>query len=332
VISTRPRRACAVGIVLLVVAVALSACGGGSESGVVATVGHVPITRSTLDQRVAAQAPGSSATHARALQEHALSALISVQWLLGEAAELGLNVSDEEVQRRFETDKRESAPNSEGEFREFLEQSGETPSQLRLRIRAELAAAKIRGLVAGREREITATQVADFYRANEQRFVIPEERTIDIVETKHEAEAIRDKREVESGRSVASEEPLHESFRRPSHAALLAGEARWRTIMQTIFAAAPGALTGPMELSAGWSVFVVRHVEPPVQRTLSQVAASIKQTLAAEQHRRAIAGYVAAWTEEWTARTDCRPGYVVAQCRQYRGPRMIASLDPFGLG
>jgi parvulin-like peptidyl-prolyl isomerase len=299
---------------------------------VVATVGPVPITRTALDQRIAAAAPGSPAKHAQASQRHVLSSLISVQWLLGEAAELGLSVNDKEVQQRFETDKRESAPNGEREFREFLEQSGETPSQLRLRIRTELATTKIRRLVAGREREIVATQVADFYRANEQRFVIPEERTIDIAEVKHEAEAIRDKREVESGRSLASEEPLHESFRRPSHVALLAGEGRWRTIMQTIFAAAPGALTGPMELSAGWSVFVVRHVEPPVQRTLSQVAASIRQTLAAEQHRRAIAGYVAAWTKEWTARTDCRPGYVVAQCRQYRGPRPVASEDPFGLG
>jgi parvulin-like peptidyl-prolyl isomerase len=146
---------------------------------VVATVGAVAITKTALNGWIADQAPRSSAADDQTRQQ-ALRALISGTWLLGEAAKQGLSVSSEEVLQRYEGDRREAAPNGAAEFREFLEQAGETPSQLRARIRVELAAAKLRRLVASRQPAVTETQVADYYRAHRQRFVTPEERTIDI--------------------------------------------------------------------------------------------------------------------------------------------------------
>jgi hypothetical protein len=36
--------------------------------------------------------------------------------------------------------------------------------------------------------------------------------------------------------------------------------------------------------------------------------------------KRSFAAFKAVFRKRWTARTDCRPGYAVLDCRQYRAP------------
>jgi hypothetical protein len=310
----------------LVAVIACTACGSGVYDGVVARVGGAAISKSTLDHWTAAKTSGPAKGQAQQLS--VLSSLITAQWLIGEAAEQGVRVSSQEIQHRFEEKERESAPNGEAEFREFLEESGQTASDMRFDIEVELARARLRTFVMDKLHTITPAQIATYYAANRQRFVIPEERAIEIVEVESEALAAKAKREIESGRSIASMHPLHESIVRFAHA----GNPRWEAIERAIFSAKSNVLTGPLRLIARHAVFEVSDIAAPIQKTLAEVQSAITETLAAEQRRRTLAEFARAWITKWTARTDCHLGFVVQQCREYQGPKATQGEDPFTLG
>ncbi len=56
--------------------------------------------------------------------------------------------------------------------------------------------------------------------------------------------------------------------------------------------------------------------------------ASANQHLAGPARQRALDRFGAEFKTKWTSRTDCRPGYVVPLCRQYRAPSTPPELVP----
>jgi hypothetical protein len=46
---------------------------------------------------------------------------------------------------------------------------------------------------------------------------------------------------------------------------------------------------------------------------------------------RAIAAFVSAWRAKWRPRTDCRPGYIVETCRQFKPAPGEPPEDPYSL-
>jgi hypothetical protein len=60
--------------------------------------------------------------------------------------------------------------------------------------------------------------------------------------------------------------------------------------------------------------------------TKLQRAAAAKRGLSAAQQQQAVTRFTEAFTERWSARTSCQPGYVVQECRQYKGPKSAAGV------
>jgi hypothetical protein len=84
------------------------------------------------------------------LIDQVMSFLISSDWLIGEARDLNVQVSDVEVRHRFDRIRREQFP-KKGEFTAFLRSSGETIADLLFRVRLNLLSGRI-------QRQITAGQ------------------------------------------------------------------------------------------------------------------------------------------------------------------------------
>ena len=100
-----------------------------------------------------------------------------------------------------------------------------------------------------------------------------------------------------------------------------------------IFAAKPNVLSGPVGISLGYYVFEVKRTLPPHQKTLAQVQATIRQELPKILYKQVLVEFIKGWRQRWTARTDCRAGYVVTHCRQYRPPIGVRppNEDPYTL-
>ena len=138
----------------------------------------------------------------KSLQSEVLGFLISSQWVLDEAKSLGVKLSDAEVHKEFEKIKNAQFPKA-AEFEKFLQTSGQSVSDLLLRVKLNMLSRKSRNRWSRTRPRPREAQITKYYNENKSRFGTPEKRTVRIILTKTEAQAIAAKKEIESGKSFA---------------------------------------------------------------------------------------------------------------------------------
>jgi foldase protein PrsA len=94
------------------------------------------------------------------MREQVMTLLINFEWITGEAEEQGIKVSDEEVQKAFEEQKKQSFP-KEADYEKFLETSGQTDEDVLMRVRLELLSNKIRDKI-GKGGKVTDPQIENY--------------------------------------------------------------------------------------------------------------------------------------------------------------------------
>lgn len=260
----------------------------------------------------------------KSLQQEVLGFLVSSQWVLGEASSLGVKLSDKEVTKQFEQIKSQEFPQA-ATFEKFLQSSGQTVSDLLLRVKLNMLSSKIQQKIAKTKGKVTHAQVVKYYNENKQRYGTPEKRNVDIILTKTEAAAKSAKKEVESGKSFASVagkvsiDPTSKA-----NGGLLTGVVKGqeeKALDTAIFSAAQNVLSGPVKTVFGYYIFEVKSTSTGNQQSLAQAESTIKQQLTASQQQAALSKFVKEFKAKWTAKTECRAGYVVADCKEYKAPK-----------
>ena len=273
-----------------------------------------------------------------ALKQQVLGFLISANWVIGEAKDQGIKVTDAEVEKKFKELKQQQFP-KEADFQKFLASTGQSVSDLLLRVKLNLLSQKIQQKIAKKGTPTTA-QIEKYYNENKQRFGQPEKRDLELILTKTQAQAEAAKKEIESGKSFESAAKKY-SIDPASKAnggklpGVVKGQEQ-KALDAAIFAAKPNTLTGPVKTPFGYYIFEVTAVHPPSQQTLAQVKESIKQQLMAQQQQGALTKFVASFKKKWESRTDCRKEYVVMDCKQFKAPKTPAipggATPPTGAG
>jgi parvulin-like peptidyl-prolyl isomerase len=296
-------------------------------------VGDSTIAKATVAHWMAATAGGravarSAGQQYQQLHQQVLGFLISSQWVLDEVAEQGLKASDREIEQGLKQKVRVSYPGGESELRQFLKDTGQSLSDVKFEIQAQLAEQKIRQRLAEREAPITQSQIASYYDRHRQSFAIAERRGLEITNRKSAAKAQKVKQEVLAGRSFASTKVKRYTAERPLEPnGGFRKDTRERAALErAIYSAKPDVLTGPVRLRLDYFLFKVTHITPGRQQSLAEVQGTIKKQLVAQQQRATLAAFIARWRRKWIAKTDCHAGYVVQKCSQYR--QTTAPEDP----
>ena len=260
-------------------------------------------------------------TRYQELQQTVLDRLISDDWLIGGARELGVAVSDREVRAGVDRYRREHF-SRDAQSRRLL--AGGTLADLAFETRAKLAAEAIRQAIDRRAGSIGRAAIVSYYDAHRFQYVVSAERDLKIARTATEAAAAKVKAEIASGKSFASV-VAHLPIRQPVNSGdglvveLHPHEYGEPSLNQAIFTAEPGVLTGPIRTWFGYFVFDVTRVRFQHERPLTEVQASIRRLLLSPLQHRALVAFVKQWTAAWTARTSCSPEDVAPKCRQFRG-------------
>jgi hypothetical protein len=226
------------------------------------------------------------------LAKPALSSLIHIYWILGEARDEGAQIGAGASEAKLEP----------------------LAGRLTHRIYEKL------------EREVppvTGGQVTSYYLRHKESFVIPERRDLNILRYRSGTAAERAKKELEHGASFATvvkkttlEQPP--SSRNGVLRELGPHQFGEPPLNRAVFSAPLKALRGPVEISLGFYVFEVTRRTPPHQKTLAEAKAEIATLLRQERRTRVFSHYVAAFRDRWQRRTNCHVGYVVRYCKQYR--------------
>lgn len=271
----------------------------------------------------------------QALEKQALDPLIIDQWVIGGAAEEGVHVSDRELEKEL---RKAEGGQSQAQVARELATSGRTVADFTLETKVRLLTQGIGSVLAKKTRHVTRAQVVDYYNEHRRLFGVPKRRDLEIARAGSDAEAQKIKRELASGKtfaSVVSKLPLQQPIF--SREGLVIGYEpglyRESPLDHAIFAAKPGVLSGPVKINLGYYVFSVKRIFPPHQKTLVQSRAAIRQQLPNTLFKKALVAFVKAWRMKWKDRTNCRAGYVVSKCRQFRASGAIPfeKEDPYTL-
>ena len=299
-----------------------------------ACIAHLQATTPTVKGQPAptqAQLKTQCEQQYKALQQEVLGFLISTAWVLGEAESLGVKVSDKEVHKRFEEIRSQQFPKA-AEFQKFLASSGQTVSDLLLRVKSNLIAQKVQQQIIKRKANITHAQIAQYYNENSQRFGQSEKRNLKIILTKTEEAAKKAKQEIESGKSwatVAKSTSIDPTTK--ASGGVLVGVVKGqeeKSLDSAIFSAQKNVVQGPIKTVFGYYIFEVTSTTPGTQETLAQAEASIRQQLIATHQQTALTSFIKEFKKKWLAKTECREGYRQADCKEFKAPKIPSGVTP----
>lgn len=263
------------------------------------------------------------------LKQTTLGFLISANWLLGEAKEQGVNISDAEVTKAFNKIKDEQFP-TEADFQKFLTSTGYTVSDLLLRVKLDELSTKIQQKVTKNAGKTPSQkEIKSYYEQHKSQYGQPEKRNILIILTKTQAQAEKAKKEIESGKSFASVakavsiDPVSKAAG-GSLPGVVKGQEE-KALSEAVFSAKVKVLGGPIKTPFGYYVYEVTKVIPGNQQALSSVQSTISQQLKAQNQQKALSEFVKNFRKTWTARTECRAEYSVQDCKGYKAPKTSTS-------
>jgi foldase protein PrsA len=259
-----------------------------------------------------------------ALKQQVLGFLISANWVLGEAKAQGVKVSDKEVEKQFNQVKNQQFP-KEADFQKFLASSGQTVSDLLLRVKLDMLSSKIQQKITkSAGKKASEKEIKSYYEQHKSQYGQPERRNILIVLTKTQAQAEAAKKEIESGTSFAavakksSIDPVSKAAG-GSLPGVVKGQEE-KSLDAAVFGAKLNVLGGPIKTPFGYYVYEVKKTLPANQQPLSQVKSSIQQQLTAQNQQKALSEFVKNFRKKWEGRTECRAEYKVKDCKGYKAP------------
>jgi foldase protein PrsA len=262
----------------------------------------------------------------------ALNFLIQAGWIIGQAEEMKISASKQEVEKEFNKLKKAQFP-KQAEYEKFLKSTGFTTSDLLLRVKVQsVLTPKITKKISNEAgKNVTKAEAEKYYNEHKSLYGTPESRNLLIVLTKGEAEAKSAKAEIESGKSFASVAKAHSidpvSKAKGGELTNVQKGQEEKALSEAVFAAKVGQLSGPVKTPFGYYIFEVTKVNPGSSQSFSQVEATIKKTLGTERQQKKLAAFVKEFKKRWQAKTECKAEYKVELCKGYKAPKAATPTE-----
>jgi len=266
-----------------------------------------------------------------ALKQQVMQFLVSAEWIQLEADKEGVKVSDAQVQKQFQDQKKQSFQ-KEADYQKFLQSSGMTEGDLLFRVKLDVVSNAVRAKVLKGKDTVTDAQITAYYNKNKQRFAQPERRDLLVVLTKTNANALTAKKALDSGQkwaSVAKKYSIDEASK--AQGGKLPGVAKGqqeKAFDDAIFGAKKGQIVGPVKTQFGFYVFKVTAITPASQQTLPQVKQTISNLLKSQNEQNALSNFVKKFQKDYKAKTACAKDYVTSSCKN--APKQATSTSAAG--
>jgi parvulin-like peptidyl-prolyl isomerase len=313
----------AVVIALLAVGCGTSSSSGDVPSDSVAVVGDRTIRKSEFDDLVkyakrsyVAQKrpfPKVGTQEYAQVRDQAVRFLVQRAQFEVKAEDLGVDISDEAVDKRIEDYKKERHKGSDAKFREELKQQGLTEAQARDIIRANLVQEAIFNKVTA-DVKVTDKEIKDYYAKNKAQYATPETRLVRHVLVKEKALANRLygqlKQPGADWGAIAkrySQDPgsKNKGGRYNGTKGSLLPEFE-----QVAFSIKTNEVAKPVKTQAGWHI--IQALEPVKKGSatpFNQVQAAIRQQLLQEKKNKKMETWVADMRKDLEDDTAYQVGY-----------------------
>jgi foldase protein PrsA len=252
------------------------------------------------------------------LKREVMQFLIQAEWVQQEAEKRDVKVSEQEIKRSFEDQKKQAFP-TEKAYQQFLETSGMSEEDILFRVRLDQLQQKLTQKITEDATKVTDADIEEYYEKNKKRFAQPEQRDLRVVLTKTEARAQEAKQALDGGqgwKQVVNQYSIDEASKAQAGRLQAVSEGQQeKALDEAVFAAEKGRLEGPVKTQFGWYVFEVEKIQQASQQTLEQSKETIKNLLRSQRQQKALDEFIKDFRESYKDETACADDFRVAECK-----------------
>jgi parvulin-like peptidyl-prolyl isomerase len=344
------RRAQRVGLVVFAVlaiglfvvfAVAQGLGKSGVPSGDIAAVSSVPSEvghiseadyKRSLQQQEAQsgvkKAPKAGSKKAEELKTSAIGELLNTAWITGEGEELGIKVTDKEIETELAKVKKESFK-TEKAFQEFMKESHFTEEDVNDRLELQILSTKIQEKITKEAPPVTEAEAKEYYEAEKAaQYTKKPTRDVRVVVNENKKEVEAAQKALEADNSAKNWEKVTKKYS-PTTATggglqkEIAEEFLTEPLKKDIFKSATGELVGPVKQEKNYLLLEVTALHPEKTQTFAEVKTTIQTTLTSEKEQKYFEEWVKGFQTKWVARSQCASGFEIEQCANYPASKQL---------
>jgi foldase protein PrsA len=313
-----------VAFALLAVACGTSSDSGDVPSNSVAVVGDRAITKAEFDDLVqyakrsyVAQKrpfPKVGTQEYAQIRDQAVRFLVQRAQFEVKADDLGVSVSDGEVDKRVEQYKKERHGGSEKKFQAELKAQGLTEDQARDIIRANLVQEAIYKEVTA-DAKVTDKEIQGHYSKNKAQYGTPETRVVRHILVKPENKALADRLydQLRAGgdwKALAKRYSQDPASKNQGGRMTATKGALVPEFEQAAFTVGNNGITKPVKTQYGWHVIqALSPVKKSTTTPLNQVREAIRQQLIQDKKNKEMQGWVEEMRKDLDGETAYQVGY-----------------------
>ena len=277
------------------------------------------------------------------VQGMAMTSLFESAWIQGQAAEMGIEVSDAVVARELRKVKKESFQ-TKAAFQKFLNESKFSDEDVDERIELQLLSTKVQEHLNEEGREPSQGEIESYYEATKTTFTTRASWDIRMIRSEDRAEVERALARLEESHNPKDWSKVAKEFSEDAatkdRGGLQTGVSDYyleESIDPSVLDAAEGELVGPFKTSTGYVALEVQSFSPEGFEDLESVESTIRSQLGEEIAQEDFDSFVADFNAKWRSRTFCADGYVVEECSNFvpsgrpeTAPAACYEADPEG--
>jgi parvulin-like peptidyl-prolyl isomerase len=302
----------------------LAACGGSDNvpSGAVAKVGSDEITQAQfnvlIDQAKRSYKvqkrpfPKAGSTEYTTLQNQAIAYLVQRAEFAQEAEDLGITITQKQIDDRLKQIKKQYFGGSEKKYQEQLKTQGLTDAQILDDIKAQLVSEQIFKKVTA-DVKVTDADVQKYYGDHRSQYGTPEQRDIAHILVKNKALADRLYTQIQNGANFAA---LAKKYSQDPGSKNLGGKltvSKGQTVApfdQTAFLMKTGQVSHPVKTEFGYHIIkALGPIKAAKQTPFAQVKESIRQQLLQQKRNDAMTKWVDKVKKDFDGKVNYAAGY-----------------------
>lgn len=269
------------------------------------------------------------------LKESAINNLLEFVWLEGLAEEMGISVTERQVQKELKKLKDESFQN-EAEYKEFLKEANFTQADVDRQVKLQVLSTEIQEDLQGQAPEPSQKEIEAYYEAAKaSQFTQPASRSIRQIEAKDRKKAKEAREELAEGNTAKDWERVTKKYSEDAATKENGGLQEGVTegtlgepLDNAVFNAPEGQIEGPIESQGSFYVFEVQNEAEESTQPLSEVEAQIKSQLEQQAEQDYFNAFVGEFNQTWVGRTFCEEDYVTERCANFSGDGRPATAPP----
>jgi parvulin-like peptidyl-prolyl isomerase len=331
-------------------AIAQGLTGPSVASGDVAHISSVPdenanvseaeLKRSIFQREAASETkkrPKPGSKEFEALQTAVLTELIESVWLAGQAEELGITVTEKQIENELANIKKQNFP-TEKAYQEFLKTAHYTQDEVNEKVELTILSNKVQEKVTAEVGPASNSEIEAYYEAEKAtQFTEKPTRDVRVIVNKDKGEVEKAKEALEKDDSPASWEKVAAQYSSDPTTKSKGGlqkaipeEILSGPLKKAIYGSEKGELVGPTNYQGQYLLTEVVELNPEKEKSLGEVRSQISSTLTQEKQQKYFAEFAESYRARWVARTVCASGFEVSNCSNYpSSARLAKAREPY---